>query len=73
MRSLPGGFPVARRAAHEESIWLPHELFLGGSDDVADLVTALTRLRAGAPALRDRPPAPGPDRPVPLDKSPARD
>jgi hypothetical protein len=44
-------FPVARRAAYEEAIWLPHELFLGSEQDVADLVTAFARVSAGAASL----------------------
>jgi dTDP-4-amino-4,6-dideoxygalactose transaminase len=49
-------FPVARRAAFHESIWLPHELFLGGDAEVDDLVEALARLQAHAGELRARPP-----------------
>ena len=45
-------FPVARRAAYEESVWLPHELFLGGDEDIDDLVDAFTKLRENAAALR---------------------
>ncbi len=49
-------FSVARRAAYDEAIWLPHELFLGSEEDVDDLLSALARVHAGAAALRDRPP-----------------
>ena len=49
-------FPVARRAAYEETIWLPHEIFLGSEADVQDLVTALAKVQALAAQLRDRPP-----------------
>ncbi|MGH7289712.1 MAG: DegT/DnrJ/EryC1/StrS family aminotransferase, partial [Myxococcota bacterium] len=49
-------FPVARRAAFEESIWLPHELFLGGASEVDDLVQAFARISAHAAELRARPP-----------------
>lgn len=52
-------FPVAARAAYEEAIWLPHELFLGDAADVDDLVAAFAKLQAGAAALRERPPAGG--------------
>jgi len=53
-------FPVAARAAYQESIWLPHELFLGGADDVHDIVACFAKLRENAEALRQRPPqAPG--------------
>jgi dTDP-4-amino-4,6-dideoxygalactose transaminase len=52
-----GEFPVASRAAYQESIWLPHPLFLGGEDDVDDLVAAFAKVQAGASALRDESPA----------------
>jgi L-glutamine:scyllo-inosose aminotransferase len=52
-------FPMAGRAAYDEAVWLPHELFLGGADDVDDLVAAFAKVQAGAPALRERPPAGG--------------
>jgi len=51
----PAAFPVAHRAAFEESLWLPHELFLGGESDVADLLATLARVQARAGELRDRP------------------
>ncbi len=43
--------PVTRRAAYEEAIWLPHELFLGEPSDVDDLVAAFEKVRAHAVAL----------------------
>jgi hypothetical protein len=49
-------FPVASRAAYRESIWLPHSLFLGGEDDVDELVAAFAKVQAGASTLRDKPP-----------------
>jgi hypothetical protein len=56
-------FPVAERAAYEEAIWLPHELFLGSESDVDDLAAAFEKVAAGASALRDDPPSgPGPSR-----------
>jgi len=51
----PAAFPVARRAAFDESLWLPHELFLGGEPEVDDLMAALARVQARAGDLRDRP------------------
>ncbi len=45
-------FPVARRAAYEESIWLPHQLFLGDAGDVDDLVAAFAKVQARAGELR---------------------
>ncbi|MFI5315470.1 MAG: DegT/DnrJ/EryC1/StrS family aminotransferase [Myxococcota bacterium] len=53
----PSAFPVARRAAFDESIWLPHELFLGTESDVGDLVAALARVQQHAAELRAQPPA----------------
>jgi L-glutamine:scyllo-inosose aminotransferase len=46
-------FPVARRAALEQTIWLPHQLFLGTEADVDDLVTALAKVQSGAASLRE--------------------
>lgn len=43
-----GDFPVAVRAAYQESIWLPHELFLGSEEDVDDLVAAFAKVQAHA-------------------------
>jgi dTDP-4-amino-4,6-dideoxygalactose transaminase len=45
-------FPVASRAAYQESIWLPHFLFLGGEEEVDDLVAAFAKVQAGAASLR---------------------
>ncbi len=45
-------FPVTSRAAYQESIWLPHFLFLGGEEDVDDLVAAFAKVQAGAGELR---------------------
>ncbi len=52
----PTAFPAARRAAFEESIWLPHELFLGSESDADDAVAAFARVHAHAAELRARPP-----------------
>jgi dTDP-4-amino-4,6-dideoxygalactose transaminase len=52
----PAAFPLAHRAAFEESIWLPHELFLGGDADVDDVVTSFARIQQNAADLRARPP-----------------
>ncbi len=45
-------FPVASRAAFEETIWLPHQLFLGSEADIEDLVQALAKVQSGAASLR---------------------
>jgi dTDP-4-amino-4,6-dideoxygalactose transaminase len=47
-------FPVASRAAYQESIWLPHFLFLGGDEDVDELVAVFAKVQANAAALRER-------------------
>jgi dTDP-4-amino-4,6-dideoxygalactose transaminase len=47
-------FPVASRAAYEEAIWLPHWLFLGGADDVVDLVAAFAKVHAQSKQLAVR-------------------
>lgn len=43
--------PVASHAAYREAIWLPHELFLGGSEDVDDLAAAFAKVAAHAKEL----------------------
>jgi dTDP-4-amino-4,6-dideoxygalactose transaminase len=52
----PAAFPRAHRAAFDESLWLPHELFLGGDREVDDVVEALARVQRHAAELRARPP-----------------
>ncbi len=37
---------VAERAAHEESVWLSHELFLGSREDVDDIAGAIEKVTA---------------------------
>lgn len=36
--------PVAERAGYEESVWLPHQIFLGGEREVDDLVAAIRKV-----------------------------
>ncbi|MCP4003632.1 MAG: DegT/DnrJ/EryC1/StrS family aminotransferase [bacterium] len=55
-------FPRARHAAYEESIWLPHELFLGDESDVGDIAEAFAKLSRNAARLREQPPAGAPSR-----------
>ncbi len=43
--------PVAERAAAKEMIWLPHEIFLGTTSDVDDIITAIEKLRANLDEL----------------------
>ena len=43
--------PVAERAAYEEAVWLPHQLFLGDDRDVDQIVEAIAKVRAHAAAL----------------------
>jgi dTDP-4-amino-4,6-dideoxygalactose transaminase len=43
--------PNAARAAHEETIWLPHPLLLGTKRDVEDVVAAIWKIRENLGAL----------------------
>jgi dTDP-4-amino-4,6-dideoxygalactose transaminase len=43
--------PVAERAGYEESVWLPHQLFLGNDSDVDDILTAIDKIRANIDEL----------------------
>ena len=43
--------PVTERAAYEEAIWLPHQLFLGEEGDVNDVASAFRKVLAHADAL----------------------
>jgi len=36
--------PVAERAGYEESVWLPHQIFLGDEKDVDDVLTAIRKI-----------------------------
>jgi len=36
--------PVAERAAREESVWLPHQLFLGTREDTDDIARAVEKV-----------------------------
>ncbi len=38
--------PVAEQAAFEESVWLPHQLFLGTREDVDDIAAAIEKVTA---------------------------
>lgn len=44
--------PVAVRAGYEESVWLPHEIFLGDEDDAQDVATAIEKIRKNVDELR---------------------
>ncbi|MEX2247115.1 MAG: DegT/DnrJ/EryC1/StrS family aminotransferase [Dehalococcoidia bacterium] len=43
--------PVAEKAAYEEMIWLPHEVFLGDESDIDDLCDGILKLRANLDEL----------------------
>ncbi len=45
--------PVAERAGYEESVWLPHQLFLGKESDVDDVLTAIEKIRSNVSELID--------------------
>ena len=38
--------PVAERAAYQEMVWLPHELFLGTREDMEDIAAAVEKVAA---------------------------
>jgi dTDP-4-amino-4,6-dideoxygalactose transaminase len=58
VRTFAGrAFPITRRAAYDEAIWLPHEIFLGDESDLRDLIDALAKVRQGAASLRADPPS----------------
>lgn len=44
--------PVAERAAYEESVWLPHHIFLGGREDVDDIADAILKVLENIEKLR---------------------
>jgi dTDP-4-amino-4,6-dideoxygalactose transaminase len=37
--------PVAERAGYQESVWLPHYIFLGDEKDVDDVLTAIEKIK----------------------------
>lgn len=43
--------PVAERAGYEESVWLPHQIFLGTAEDVNDVVTAIEKIKSNLAEL----------------------
>ena len=46
----PTACPIAHQAA-EESIWLPHELFLGPDKDIQDVAEAIAKVQRNAHAI----------------------
>lgn len=43
--------PVAVRAGYEESVWLPHQIFLGNEQDVDDVLTAIDKIKTNIDEL----------------------
>ena len=43
--------PVAERAAYLESVWLPHQLLLGSTDDVDQIVEAVEKIQSNIDEL----------------------
>jgi dTDP-4-amino-4,6-dideoxygalactose transaminase len=43
--------PVAERAGYEESVWLPHQIFLGTNEDVDDVLTAIEKIKTNVAEL----------------------
>jgi dTDP-4-amino-4,6-dideoxygalactose transaminase len=44
--------PVSERAAYEESVWLPHHIFLGSRKDTDDIAAAVLKVCANIEELR---------------------
>jgi dTDP-4-amino-4,6-dideoxygalactose transaminase len=44
--------PVSERAAYEESVWLPHHIFLGSKKDTDDIADAVLKICANIEELR---------------------
>jgi len=44
--------PVAERAAYLESVWLPHQLLLGGPEDVDQIVEAVGKIQSNPDELQ---------------------
>ena len=44
--------PEADRAAYQEAVWFPHQLFLGGTEDVDAIADAIQKVLAGIEELR---------------------
>lgn len=44
--------PVAVRAGYEESVWLPHEIFLGDEQDALDVAAAIEKISKNAAELK---------------------
>jgi len=44
--------PVAERAAYVESVWLPHQLLLGGEQDVDQIVEAVGKIQSNPDELQ---------------------
>jgi hypothetical protein len=42
---------VAERAGYAESVWLPHQIFLGTNEDVADVLTAIEKIKTNVDEL----------------------
>ncbi len=43
--------PIAERAGYEESVWLPHQIFLGTNEDVNDVLTAIQKIKTNIAEL----------------------
>lgn len=43
--------PVAERAGYEESVWLPHQIFLGSEKDVDDALAAIQKIKENVAEL----------------------
>ncbi len=43
--------PAAERAGYEESVWLPHQIFLGSEQDVDDTLSAIEKIKTNVNEL----------------------
>jgi hypothetical protein len=43
--------PVAERAGYEESVWLPHQIFLGDQRDIDDVLAAIQKIKENSSEL----------------------
>ena len=46
--------PVAEKASYKEMIWLPHEVFLGTTEDIDDICNAIEKIRTNLDELVSR-------------------
>lgn len=45
--------PVTERAAYKQSVWIPHQVFLGSNKDIDDLISAIIKIKENIKELKD--------------------